>query len=192
MASLLPKHIRDAVKAKVFEKADAFGYAARSRRENSVFMNELVEDPEVGIVIKEYIAGERVRTYIKDGILNSYTKSRTKNIIGDFRPAEILLDRYLVLAEPIQIKDTVTVCRSEDGGIYIISTGTVLKWETALRKALEVVACEPKLIVDEKYPKILLLLAIINDNITEGDSNQITDALNAVGVQACFCTYMGC
>jgi hypothetical protein len=62
---------------------------------------------------------------------------------------------------------------------------TVLKWETALRKALVLVAREPDLVVDA--PIICLQLAILNLGITDGDRKLITDALKTIGVKARFC-----
>jgi hypothetical protein len=81
----------------------------------------------------------------------------------------------------------VSISRSEDGGIFVISDGTVLKWETALRKALEIIAREPSLIVNGKTPSICLLLAVINQDITEGEKKHIIAALDAMSVKARFC-----
>jgi hypothetical protein len=80
----------------------------------------------------------------------------------------------------------VSVCRSSVGEIYVVSEGTVLKWETALRKALEIIAREPGLTVDNVTPTICLQLADVSASITDGDKKHITTALAAISVKARF------
>ena len=50
--------------------------------------------------------------------------------------------------------------RAESGSIYVVSGDTVLKWETALRKALEIIANEPNLTVNGTAPSICLKLSV--------------------------------
>ena len=72
MANALPKNIQAKVKRAVYKKADEFGYMECGRIESGRFLDILVDDPDVGKIIIEYMPKERVRTYIKDGILNAY------------------------------------------------------------------------------------------------------------------------
>jgi hypothetical protein len=183
----LPKNIKDKVKNAIFAKADKYGYARRSRNENGRFMDDLVEDPEIGHILKEYMSGERIRTYIKDGILNAYAKEKNKQTLALHDPITIIQQEYNIETVIIQKQGAVTVCRSSDNQMFVISQGTVLKWETALRKVLELVARTPNLCVNKKYPSICLQLAVINEDITEGDITQIKTALAAVSVQVSFC-----
>jgi hypothetical protein len=191
MATVLPKKKASLVKTKVYAKADEFGYSTRSRTENNQFLDSLVEDPDIGGVLREYLAKEKVRTYIKDGILNAYAKQFTKNALDEVSPTDTIQQIYGVSSSVIQQctgKDArVSVSRSDDGRIFVISGGTVLKWETALRKALEIIAREAGLSVNGKTPEICLHLVATNNSLTVADKKHITTALGAVGVKAIFC-----
>ncbi|MNP25286.1 hypothetical protein D3C76_1180840 [compost metagenome] len=150
-----------------------------------------MDDPEVGGVLKEYMSREKIRTYIKDGVLNAYTKTRTKKILAAKSATDTVAQIYSVSSDIIQEgkgKDSgLTVCRSEDGCVFVISEGTVLKWETALRKALELIAREPGLTINGKTPSICLHLAFVSQDITDGEKKHICTALDAISVKARFC-----
>lgn len=186
----LPNKIAARTKALVFAKADEFGYSTRNRTENAQFLNSLVDDAEIGGVLREYLPKENVRTYIKDAILNAYSKQLTKNILDDVSPADTIQQTYGVSSEVIQQctgKDSrLSVSRSDDGCIFVVSGGTVLKWETALRKALELIAREPGLLTDGRTPTICLRLVATNNGLTDADKKHMTTALAAIGVQAVF------
>lgn len=188
----LPKNIRAKVKKAVFRKADEFGYMESGRIESGAFIDMLVDDPEVGQVLIEYISKERVRTYIKDGVLNAYAKEFTKKALASIAPEKTILDTYGVEASVIQKckgkQSGLYVLRSEAGDIYVVSSGTVLKWETALRKALEIIASEPNLIINDITPDICLKLSSASHSLTEADKEYISSALGAVGVKAVFCS----
>lgn len=191
MPKRLPNNESTQIKALVYAKANEFGYSVRSRPENTQFLDSLVEDAEIGGVLREYFPKENVRTYIKDGILNAYAKQFTKNALDDASPTDTIKQIYGVSSSLIQQctgKDSrVSVSRSVDGRIFVVSGGTVLKWETALRKALELIARQPGLSVNGKTPTICLHLVSANNNgLTVADKKHITTALAAVGVQAIF------
>ena len=69
----------------------------------------------------------------------------------------------------------------------MVSSGTVLKWETALRKALEIIASKPTLTVNGKSPFVCLKLSTPTQALTEADKKLIQSAVGAVGVKAVFC-----
>jgi len=188
MAKALPKDVAARIQQSVFKRADEHGYASRGRVENGRFMDDLVDDPEIGGVIKEYVQGGKVRTYIKDGVLNAYTKQKTKQILCSHDPIQIICHTFDVEEAFILKQGDIAVCRSPNERIFVIGRGTVLKWETALRKALEYIARTPGVRAEGRYPSICLQLAVINDDITEGDKTQITNALSAVGVEVYFCS----
>lgn len=188
MARILPSDVEQRIKACIFEKADTFGYASRTRSDNSAFMDELVEDPEIGGVLREYYPGERVRTYIKDAVLNAYTKKKNNQILKAQNLDSILTCMYNEVIETIQkVSTDTTLLKSRNGNLYVVGKGTILKWETALRRALDTIANCPNLILDGKYPKICLVLAVINGDITEADKRHIISALDAIGVRVYFC-----
>lgn len=189
MANVISADKKAKVKMIIFEKADAFGYASRDRNDNGRFMDELVDDPDVGGVLKEYMSKEKIRTYIKDGVLNAYTKARAKKILATKSVTDTIFQIYSVQTTIIQQNkySGVSVCRSEGGSIFVVSEGTVLKWETALRKALELIASEPKLIIKEVTPSICLHLAVASQDITDGEKEHISASLDAISVKARFC-----
>lgn len=191
MAIVLPRKKATLVKTRVYTKADEFGYSTRSRTENNQFLDSLVDDAEIGGVVREYLPKEKVRTYIKDGILNAYSKRFTKSALDEVSPTDTIQQLYGVSSSVIQQctgKDArVSVSRSEDGRIFVVSGGTVLKWETALRKALELIARESGLTIDKKTPTICLHLVPTNNGLTVADKKYIQTALAAIEVQAIFC-----
>ena len=150
-------------------------------------MDTLVNDPNIGGVLVNYMPKERVRTYIKDAILNAYTKVKVREIQQANDPIQIIHRVYDVEQPTFQYKNDIVACYSFNEKVFIIGSGTVLKWETALRKALEFIARTPQISAEGLSLSICLKLAVINDDITEGDRTQITNALAAVGVQVCFC-----
>jgi hypothetical protein len=186
MANLIPKEKANKIRELVYSKADARGLISCGRNENGKFMTSLVEDPEVGGVLSEYLDKSNIRTYIKDAIINGYTKNRKKEIIKRNSPEEIIQKVYSVSVERIQSVHDVTVCRSKSGKLFIVSSGTFLKWESALRKALELIARESRYIVNGKIPEICLQIAVTNLGVTDGDKKLVTDSLKAIGVKASF------
>ena len=191
----MPKTLSDAqqkkIKKAIYKKADEFGYMTSGRIESGRFMDELVEDPEIGGVLKEYMSKERIRTYIKDGVLNAYTKAKNKAALSGIMPESTVKRLLHYEAEIIQKcsgkNSGVSVLRSEAGRIVVVSGGTALKWETALRKALEIIANEPGLTINNQTPEICLQLSEASQALTDADRNHIRTALNAIGVKALFC-----
>ena len=187
----MPKKVRDKIFAIVYKKADDFGYMECDRVQSGQFMDLLVDDPDVGLILIEYMPKERVRTYIKDTILNRYTKLVNHRALAAVTPEDTIKEVY---GEEAAIIDDVTskgnvlsILRSETGNIYVVSNGTVLKWETALRKALEIIASKPTLSVEDKSPSVCLKLSTPTQSLTDADKKLIQSALGAVGVKAVFC-----
>lgn len=191
MAKKLPNKKTAQVKAFVYSRADDFGYSTRNRTENNQFLDSLVEETEIGGVLREYMPKENVRTYIKDAILNAYAKQVTRNALEGVSPTDTIQQIYGIESSIIQQctgKDArVSVSRSDDGRIFVVSGGTVLKWETALRKALQLIAREPGLTINGQTPTICLHLVATSNSLTIADKKHITTALATVGVQAIFC-----
>lgn len=192
MANALPKNVQAKIRRAVYRKADEFGYMECGRIESGKFIDTLVEDPEVGRILIEYLPKERVRTYIKDGVLNAYAKNLTKKALATTTPETTISDVFCETAFVIQKgkgkQSGLFILRSESGSIYVVSGGTVLKWETALRKALDVIANEPNLTIEGRFPLICLKLSLEGQALTEADKKHIITALGAVGVRAVFCS----
>ena len=118
----LPADKQKRIRALIFGKADQFGYATSGRIENGRFLDQLVNDPEIGGVLKEYMEKERVRTYIKDAVLNAYTKRLTRNALTQSTPESIIHAVYNVEASKIQEVENVTVLRAANGVLYVLSS----------------------------------------------------------------------
>ncbi len=191
MAKVLTPQTKQKIRQEIFRKADEFGYASSGRIDSGHFMDKLVEDPNIGGVLKEYMSKEKVRTYIKDSELNAYTKQITRNILSHVSPERIVELTLHVHAHRIQKgkgkNSNVFVLRSDAGELFVVSGGTLLKWETALRRAIEIIASQPGLSPEGKTPKICLTLAAYSQNLTEADKNFIITALQAINVSAYFC-----
>lgn len=190
MAKVLTPQQKAKIREAIFKKADSFGYSSCGRIDSGRFMDELVDSPEIGGVLKQYMTKERIRTYIKDSELNAYAKKKVNDALDAVVPTDTIEQVYGVIAMKIQSctgkSNRVTVSRSSDGRIFVVCGGTVLKWETALRKALELIAKQPGLIVDGQPPSICLNLVSTTCDLTAADKNHITTALKAVRVQAVF------
>lgn len=191
MAISLPKKVKEKIKKIVYKKADEFHYLECGRKESGTFLDNLVNDPEVGQILKEYMPKEKIRTYIKDGLLNAYAKKHTKKTLAAFSPESTIQKIYGTHASIIHSgkgkQSDIFVLRAENGTIYVVSGGTVLKWETALRKALDIIANEPNLTINHIPPSICLQLSMTGIALTEADKKHIITALKAVGVKAIFC-----
>lgn len=191
MARFLPKEIERNVKEAIFQKADKIDYLSCGRADSGRFMSDLVDDPKIGGILKEYIPKEKIRTYIKDAGLHAYAESRKNELLESTSPEIIIQRIYQKDASIIQSctgkNAGVCVLRGKTGEIYVISSGNVLKWETALKKALDIIAREPGLTVHNRTPNICLKLADLGRVLTASEKAHITMALSAINVKAFFC-----
>lgn len=100
------------------------------RIESGRVLDILVDDPDVGKIIIEYMPKERVRTYIKDGILNAYTKAATKRALAGSTPANTIQTVFNETASVIQEgkgkQSGLFVLRSESGNIYVLGAAILM------------------------------------------------------------------
>ena len=183
----LPRKTQQELKAAVYKKADAHGYMHRDRIENGIFMENLLKDPEVGGKLSEFMGKAELKTYIKDAILNRYAKDKTA--------AELSTDTSTLVEKTygqnsVQIegrqsgKDArLSLHRLSNGELVIVSSGTLLKWETALRKALEFIAKAPGLPPSDFKLNVLIVLASCGRTLTQGDKKLLSNALGFIGVK---------
>ncbi|OPY15648.1 MAG: hypothetical protein A4E66_00052 [Syntrophus sp. PtaB.Bin001] len=188
MAMVLPREVQLKVREAVYRKADEFGYMHKGRIENGIFMENLVKDREVGGMLAQYILKNAIKTYIKDGILNRYMKDKKKTILSSKSHDLLLIIQkiYQQEAYPIEQKNQVFLFRLENNDILLISQGTLLKWETALRKALEFVEKSPGLPPEEGVLHIVLNIACLGQPSTEADRDHLKKTLAYVGVDIHF------
>ena len=74
MGAKVPARISKEIKEIVFKEADGFNYLARTRSDNGWFLDKLVIQQDVGERLSQYMSKAEIRTYIKDAILNRYSK----------------------------------------------------------------------------------------------------------------------
>lgn len=183
----LPENVSSTLRKLIYERADCYGYAFSDRIASGKFMDSLVDDPDIGGVLGEYFPKERIRTYIKDSVLNAYMKKAQSRILSQMDPVDTIKRLYSANAELIDSRNGSFICRSHNGDLYIITTGTYVKWETALRKALDIIACNPRLTQHGKTPFICLHIADLDNSITDGDKKHLFAALRAINVKARIC-----
>ena len=179
--SKIPDKIMLDVREHVFRILDENEYMSQRRTKSGEIIDKLVEHPDIGKKIAEYYGKEKVRTYIKDAIINRYTKEKTK-APDDWRP--FIKELYHEDTDLVGCVKGVRLFRSESNNIYIMSHGRLLKWESALRKLLEYRASHSKAIEGfDAAPKCSLLLTNGGNVQTESDEKLLETALGTIGVK---------
>lgn len=160
MSKKIPDDVAKKIKELVFQEADRINYLARTRTDNGTFLDQLVSMQEVGGRLSQYMQKAEVRTYIKDAILNRYSKDKTQ----EERPQDLKsliqkhlgFDAYFVECDS---KNQITLFKAPVNCCFVvIADGTLLKWETALRKALLYIASKP--FVDHQNVEIKIVLTL--------------------------------
>lgn len=186
MSTVIPEKIAKSIKEFVYSEADRVNYLARSRTENGVFLAQLVTMPAVGGKLSQYLRKDAIRTYIKDAILNRYSKDKTEEEKPENLDVIIAnmynFDAYFVEAEP---KNKISLYYvNNNKSMIVIADGTVLKWETALRKALIYIASKPFSERDDVKVSILLTLFARYQKVSPSDVNCIQKALSVCNAKA--------
>jgi hypothetical protein len=176
------------VRKAIYERADTVDYMHKSRRENGVFMDNLVRDSAVGGILSQYLEKERIRTYIKDGVLRVYTKEKRESALPS-EPKDMLPIVEALYGQgifEIDNNNDVFLLRLKNSDLLLVAMGTLLKWETALRKALDFIAKSPGLPPADAKLNILLIIAVLNRPITASDREHLISALDYIGVKLHF------
>ena len=183
----LPRKTQQHVKSVVYKKADDHGYMTRDRIANGIFMENLVKDPDVGGFLAEYMSKPELKTYIKDAILNRYAKDKTAAELNSDLSELIKHFFHLNSDEvPTNAGSRLSLHRMENGECVVVSCGTLIKWETALRKALEFIAKAPGLQNVSGKLHLLLRIASVGKSLTDSDKKHLVKALSFVGVRLSF------
>jgi len=188
MSNKPPREIANSVKEKVFSAADDFCYLAKSRTENGKFLDDLVAQQDIGGVLGQYMRKAEIRTYIKDAVLNRYSKDKTraakpKDMVGIIK-SKYGFDTTLIdtdaTAKIRLYKSTPNVMNAQ---YVIVAEGTVLKWETALRKALLYIPSKPFSNDPENTVHILLNIFAQHKPVSPADKKFLNKALARCGAQ---------
>ena len=179
MSTKLPPRVARRIKRIIYIAADAEDYLAMSRADSSQFLNDLVAHDDVGGVINQYIRRDQVRHYIKDAVLNRYSKDKTEEASpSDLLP--IIRKVYGLDCEESDKKNKLILFRVTTDGheneYVVVAYGTVLKWETALRKALLFISGSP---FSKKAETIYILLMLFakHKRVAPSDRKHLEKAL---------------
>ncbi|MDR3186475.1 MAG: hypothetical protein LBU04_06725 [Christensenellaceae bacterium] len=183
--SRVPPEIKNEIKKIVFSEADKFCYVEHTKADNSKFMNNLLDDARIGGKLKEYMNESKARVYIKDCLLHKYTDSLKNSCLRQHDPIKLIKDLFEVDAHIITTKENIILCSTESQiEKFIICNGTVVRWENALRKALEFIARYKNDFTIS--PKIILQLVEYKNDMTEADHLLIINALKFIEVEVVF------
>ena len=184
VAIKLPSPINEEVQTEVYRMADERNYLSMNRVQAGSFIDSLVAEKKVGYVVAQHCPKERVRTYIKDGILNSYSKQRHSKAT-DISIENIVSKRFSGKFESCDECDYIQLLRGvkEDSNKFVVVTkGTYVKWETALRRALLYVESKPFSENTSYNIATLLLLSSGGKELPHSDRKQLSNALARVHV----------
>ena len=188
MNNRLPDDVAQKVKRAVYKAADDQHYLAMNRVQSGNFMNQLVDRAEIGGKLADFMQRSAVRTYIKDTILNRYSKDKAQEACPD-DVSSIIQSLMGMPVYHVGGDASVSLFRSasEDSGkdYVIVSDGTYTKWETALRKALLFAVTKP-FRRNASRTHILLLLYSQGRVIAPADKKCVSEALAMAGVKAFF------
>lgn len=190
LAPKVPTEIAKQIKAVVFALADNHAYLAKSQPENRQFINNLLADDRVGKVLEQYLEKGAIKTYVKDAILNKYSKAKLRETAS--------VDREVVIrsvvgcgSTEVATRERVSLHRLGDGKFVVVSLGTLTKWETALRHAAEFVhGCRS---IPEGIPVgIIVLIAADDRRLTSADRISIRAVVRILGGIAVFTDDFDC
>ncbi len=156
----IPENVASKLRKEVFGRADDVGYLLLSRQDSKAFIDELVAAPGIGQKIADFTGKEKVRTYIKDAILNKYSKDKAR----EARPADlapVVKRQFGFGVTLVDAAEDVFLYKSCDGksAHYVVAVnGSYIKWETALKKALLYLPGKP--FAGEKEATVGLLLTL--------------------------------
>lgn len=183
--SKIPRDVQLKIKEIVYKKADEHGYLNKGRPDNSSFMENLIKDPTIGGVLSEFMTKVEIKTYIKDAILNRYSKDKVLEELSS-GAEKAIIKVFNIGSNQIEIGNRVSFHRLENNDLVILAEGTLLKWETALRKALEFIEKSPGLPPEDCELHILLNLAVSGKLLTDADRKKLNSILSIVNVRVIF------
>lgn len=184
MAQSVPKTIVAKVRKQIFAILDERHYLSQSRKENGELMQELVSAPEIGGVLGEYIPKSAIKTYIKDAIINAYSKQENAKLFSIEAIEQRLSTKEgkTVLCVDGKSGDKVFLFRTENGDLIVASIGTIAKWETALRKALEYIDRAKNLPPKNQSLSIYLLISALGKQLPQSDVEHIKRSLSLLNI----------
>jgi len=182
MGNKVPDDVAKEIKERIYELANECNYLALGRTDSGKFMTQLVTLDDVGGCLASYMKKAEIRTYIKDAVLNRYSKDRTEEERPDsFEP--IIQDILgFAVEKEVDLPNSNQLYKQSDfhpnKNYVIVSEGTLLKWETALRKALLSIGSMPISKNEGVSITVLLSLFAQYQRITASDRQHLYDSLS--------------
>lgn len=184
----IPEHVQRTIRQRVYAAADEADYLDSNRTDNAKLLERLCGDPQIGGVLRQYLSRERIRTYVKDAVLNRYAKERKASLRPTVEECAEFCSRRFAVADFTNVDDEgkdIVLFKSLASPFYaVVVHGTCLKWETALRKALLFVATKPFGIRSGNTVQIVLSLCSRGTSLTPSDRQVIDRALARAGAVA--------
>lgn len=184
MSVKMPREVITELRALIYQRLDAVNYLAQGRVENGRFMEQLARDPLIGGRIAQYTGKEKVKTYIKDAVINRYAKERTRP------PSDLSLAVAGVVGEKVSKIDEggekgISIYRGDGGVLVVVSCGRLLKWETALRKLLEYLGRNRGRLGHDSAGGTVMMLVLMTggQRISSADKELLERSLGAIQVK---------
>ena len=180
MSNNLPRKVAEQIKSLIYAEADSAQYCAMSRTDSGAFMDRLVSQENIGGVIAQYILKSDVKTYIKDAVLNRYSKDYARRSKPNDMTT-IIRSRFSIDSVIWEERSGVEVYVGAEEGVrryVVVAYGTFLKWETALRKLLLRAVALEELQVD-----LLAVLMAQGKALAPSDKMIVAKALKRCGAE---------
>ena len=116
----VPENIRAKIRARLWGLADEVGWLSLSSSTKASYYETWTRDAEIGEVLSHYMDKGKVRVYLKDSLLKSYTRERLAGADRPFRvlglPADAPVSEVYIKPHGRQLADGRIICwgRAED------------------------------------------------------------------------------
>lgn len=186
----VPEDALTPITKKVWEEAERIGYLTCTKPQSRIFMETLVQRPDVGGVLANYMDKTAVKTYIKDGILHDYTDAMkaqsvpTKDNLIEWCKNQFNVDDFHVVEHINHDWKKILVLRSDSKDFYIIIVdGSFKQWGIAIQKALEYISDKPFAQQSSMPIHLVLSLYCKRKPVSHIEKMSLTKALSYIGGQ---------
>ncbi len=179
---VIPPAVKAQLVSRIREQLEEEGYFSQGLFNSTVMLDEMAADPQIGGVLAQYMRKDKVRTYIKDCIIGKYAKKKNGELLSTEKVQYELERREGPLLLQTDKNQVVTFITETDGVIIFAAKGTVLKWESALRKVLE-----KRALIDTEQEtmqvKMYLFLSNTGRLLTDSERENLRKTLGLVDVK---------
>lgn len=174
----IPPKVKEKISVRVTELADAHGYLTQKRPSNGLFIERLVNDPEVGEKLGEFLEKSRIKSYIKDVFIKEYSEAKRSTSID----VSAVVSARFHEAELVERKGAIH--KFSSGGTWIIVTcASFRRWEIGVKK----LALAASIFPSGGAPRMVLLLHTEGHHANAGDKRQAEQAIVTLGIEVIWC-----